>query len=411
MQDPATPHQHKISCPACNSPVNPGDKFCEACGEKIPVLFTCTKCGTQFIHAKEYCELCGGPLVPGDGPVPGTPEKPAHDDKTITGKRPVPEPSAEEPPEQSVYESPEEEREAEVIPVKKKVSRRYTEPEEEPEQEEEPEDTPVEERRPTRKKAQKRPPQEIEEPDTAELLELYGKEYDPDETLESHRKSPGTSRKKTEAKRPAAAPLPPARGSAAKVDDALLLSPDRPETPAPKRRAGRGKKIPLWGLVLIVVVAAVLFIGLPLLAETNGEDTQSSVTLVEESPVPGAAGTGTAAPVITPAPTRTYGALVPQPTQTVPTGQKLYFQVQKSPITARILVTFAGSAGHGSIKSADIRVTHPDGSVATGMILPLKGITEIILDGSTGTDRVEILALMSDGGTYRVYDELVPMMT
>jgi hypothetical protein len=46
--------------------------------------------------------------------------------------------------------------------------------------------------------------------------------------------------------------------------------------------------------------------------------------------------------------------------------------------------------------------------VATGIILPLKGVSEITLGGSDKTDRVEIIAQMSSGETYRVYDELVP---
>jgi hypothetical protein len=100
----------------------------------------------------------------------------------------------------------------------------------------------------------------------------------------------------------------------------------------------------------------------------------------------------------------------PTTTQTTiaASGQKLYFQVKKNPVTSKISVIFAGSAGEGSIKSADIKVTHPDGSVATGIILPPKGVTAITLEGSQETDRVEIIARMSDGTTYRVYDELVP---
>lgn len=410
MQDPASPDKNPLACPACNSPVKPGDKFCEACGAKIPALFTCTKCGTQFVHFKEQCELCGGLLVLGDGSVPGVPVT-ARDDKTIVEKRSVPEPE-EEPPEESADEAPEEDEDTEVIPVKKKASHRYPEPEEpepdeEPEQEEEPdeeyEDTPVEEAPPARKKAQKRPSQEIVEPDTAELLELYGKEYDPDETLESHRRSPGVSRKQREAQRPAAAPPPPAKVSGGKVDDALLLAPDRPqERKAQKPRAGRSG-ILVAGLAAVVIVAALIFIALPSLSSGDATGAQSSVTIIEDTPAL------TRTPTATPTPLRA-GALIPQPTQTIPSGQKLYFQVQKSPITAKILVTFAGSAGHGSIKSADVKVTHSDGSVATGMIQPLKGITEIILDGSKGTDRVEIIALMSDGTMYRVYDNLVSMM-
>ena len=416
MQDPAPPEKNPFTCPACSSPVKPGDKFCEVCGAKIPALFTCTKCGTQFVHFKEQCELCGGALVLGDGSAQGIP---AQEKKTVVGKRPVPEPSSDEAEEESVYESPEEAGDSEVITVKKKVSHRYaeqeeereqveeTEPDEEPQAEEEPddeyEDTPVEETRPAQKKAPKRSSQEIVEPDTDELLELYGKEYDPDETLESHRKSPGISQKRRETKRPAATPPSPAKVSGAKVDDALLLSPDRPqERKAQKPRAGRSG-ILVAGLAAVVIVAAVIFIALPSLTSGDDAGSQSSVTVIEDTPAL------TRTPTATPTPSRA-GVLVPQPTQTIPSGQKLYFQVQKSPITTKIVVTFAGSAGHGSIKSADVKVTHPDGSVATGMLLPLKGITEIILDGSKETDRVEIIALMSDGTMYRVYDELVSMM-
>jgi len=415
MQDAAPPEKNPFACPACSSPVKPGDKFCEACGAKIPALFTCTKCGTQFVHFKEQCELCGGALVLGDGSVPGTPAQPAGEARTVTVKRPVTEPSPDEVAEESAYESPEEGGDAEVVTVKPKVSHRYAEPEEEPEQDEVPEpeeeeqreeeydETPAEVTRPARKKAQKRSSQEIAEPDTDELLELYGKEYDPDETLESHRRSPGVSRKPRGAKDPAAAPAAPAKRSGAKVDDALLLSPDRPqERKAQKPRAGRSG-ILVAGLAAVVIVAAVIFIALPSLTAGDDAGAQSSVTVIEETPAL------TRTPTATPTPFRA-GALIPQPTQTIPSGQKLYFQVQKSPITTRIVVTFAGSAGHGSIKSADVKVTHPDGSASTGMLLPLKGITEIILDGSKGTDRVEIIALMSDGTMYRVYDELVPMI-
>ncbi|HEX3001035.1 MAG TPA: hypothetical protein VHN82_01480 [Methanoregula sp.] len=233
---------------------------------------------------------------------------------------------------------------------------------------------------------------------------MFGKEYDPDETLESHRRSPGISRKPRDTRKPETAPLRPGKRSGPKVDDALLLSPDRPEEKkTQKPRAGRSG-ILVAGLAAAVIVAAVIFIALPSLTTENNAGSQSSVTIIEETPA------RTLSPTATPTSPRGSGLLLPQPTQTIPSGQKLYFQVQKSPITTKIIVTFAGSAGHGSIKSADVKVTHPDGSVATGMLQPLKGITEIILDGSKGTDRVEILALMSDGTRYRVYDELVPMM-
>jgi serine/threonine protein phosphatase PrpC/RNA polymerase subunit RPABC4/transcription elongation factor Spt4 len=59
-------------CPACAEPVEPGDKFCEACGD--PLLRqgstvtaattqdgprSCRACGTVSPHATEYCDECG----------------------------------------------------------------------------------------------------------------------------------------------------------------------------------------------------------------------------------------------------------------------------------------------------------------------------------------------------------------
>jgi hypothetical protein len=157
-------------------------------------------------------------------------------------------------------------------------------------------------------------------------------------------------------------------------------------------------------MVLIAIIAAVYFIGLPLLTKSGVFSAHSNPPAAETTPLPEPTIVGTTPPV------PGSRALVPQPTQLIPSGQKLYFQVQKNPVTSKISVIFAGSAGEGSIKSADIKVSHPDGSVATGIILPLKGVNEITLEGSRETDRVEIIAQMSNGGTYRVYDELVPLL-
>ena len=122
--------------------------------------------------------------------------------------------------------------------------------------------------------------------------------------------------------------------------------------------------------MLIAIIAAVYFIGLPMLAKNGGFSPKSNLQAAGITSIPEPTIVGT----ITPAPVNR--ALVPQPTQLIPANQKLYFQVQKNPVTSRISVIFAGSAGEGSIKSADIKVTHPDGSVSTGIIQPLKGVND-----------------------------------
>jgi putative aminopeptidase FrvX len=162
-------------------------------------------------------------------------------------------------------------------------------------------------------------------------------------------------------------------------------------------------------IVLLVVIAGVFFVGLPLL---NG----SSGVSAAQAPV-APSGTQTKAPTIvqtpmtttvrTPVPTTPANVLVPLPTQDPPKSQDVFFQVQKDQVDGGITVLFAGGPGSSSINNADVRVTHPDGKVVTGIIQPSKGVTEITLDGSKETDRVEVIVMMYNGQTYRVIDELL----
>jgi hypothetical protein len=165
------------------------------------------------------------------------------------------------------------------------------------------------------------------------------------------------------------------------------------------------KKIMIIGGVigLIIILAIIFFIGLPLISGTGVFNTHSNTVPAEITHLP---------TITTPAVklTPSSAALVPQTTQTIPTDQKIFFRVRKDPITSKILVIFTGSAGVGSISSADVKVTHADGSVTTGVIQPLKGVSEITLAGSKEPDRVEIIAKMSTGETYRVFDDLVPFI-
>jgi hypothetical protein len=372
MQNPASPPKFRRTCPTCNRPVEPGYKFCETCGTRIPELSTCSKCGTQFIAPVKYCDLCGAPVILGEVPEPD--DSPEHSEEENTGlvEDQTSERDEEEIPEPDTDELPEDNDEENIVPAEDETPHHYK--------------------------------KEIQEPDTDELLDKYGKEYGKDETLESYHKPKPPSPIKHEAKKPVTVPAPPERGSSETVDDALFLSPGKPEAPA--KSLVNKTRIIGGCMVLIAIIAAVYFIGLPMLTESGGFSAHSNPPAAEITPIPG----GTIPPALRETPAPASRALVPLPTQLIPSSQKLYFQVQKNPVTAKISVIFAGSAGEGSISSADIKVTHPDGSVATGIILPLKGVTELILEGSKETDRVEIIAKMSSGGTYRVYDELVPLM-
>jgi hypothetical protein len=373
MQNPASPPMFRRTCPTCNRPVGPGYKFCKTCGTRIPELSTCSKCGTQFIAPVKYCDLCGAPVFL---EVPGPSDSPEYSGEEDTGQ------------------------------AEDQASERYEEEIPESDTDELPEDTDEETIVPAEDETPHHTQEEIQEPDTDELLEQYGKEYGEDETLESYPTPKSRSPAKHETEKPVTVRAPQRRGSSETVDDALFLSPGKHEAPV-KPRASKTRII-VGCMVLTAIIAAVYFIGLPMLTESGFFSALSNPPAVEITPLP--TPVGTIPPALTTTPLPASRALVPLPTQLIPAGKNLYFQVQKNPVTSRISVTFAGSAGEGSLSSADIKVTHPDGSVATGIILPLKGVTELTLEGSKETDRVEIIARMSSGETYRVYDELVLFM-
>jgi hypothetical protein len=394
MGNPPSHQDFRHTCPTCNRPVRHGDKFCEVCGTKIPSLSTCSKCGTQFIHPKKFCDLCGAPFILEEIPEPEA------DEIQEPGLDELPEPDPDEGPEQAEEELPE--------PAEEEIPERDVDETEETYGEEIPESVADEvsepyEEGPPEKASQKTPrhyKDDAPEPDTAELLEQFGEEYSDDETLESLHKEKPTSPIRPKAKKPVKVAAPQRHEISKPVDDALFLVDEGPAPAKPPT-----KKIMIIGGVigLIIILAVIFFIGVPLITGTGVFKSTGNPTSAEITPIPTIT---TPAVNLTPA----SGALVPQPTQTIPTDQKIFFQVQKNPLTSKISVIFTGSAGAGSISSADVKVTHADGSVTTGVILPLKGVSEITLAGSKEPDRVEIIAKMSTGETYRVFDDLVPFI-
>jgi hypothetical protein len=195
----------------------------------------------------------------------------------------------------------------------------------------------------------------------------------------------------------------------ATVDDALFFISDEP-TPVPHTEE-TGYRTHYRGIIvfLAIILAVVWFIGLPMLTGSGAAGGPVTPT-AEVTSMPGTAMVTTIVPVLTDTvvPATVSAALAPRPTDMVPGGQEVSFLVKKDPVTAKITVTLAGGPGVDSISSSEVKVTHPDGAVASGVILPFKGATEIILEGSKETDRVEIIAKMADSRMYRVYDDLVP---
>ena len=114
MQNPPSPPKFRRSCPTCNRPVEPGYKFCETCGTRIPELSTCSKCGTGYDRSGKLLRVVRSPDYPGrsTGHVDDSPE---HSEEENTGgvedqtsdrdEQEIPEPDTDELPEDNDEEN------------------------------------------------------------------------------------------------------------------------------------------------------------------------------------------------------------------------------------------------------------------------------------------------------------------
>lgn len=123
---------------------------------------------------------------------------------------------------------------------------------------------------------------------------------------------------------------------------------------------------------------------------------------------PSTPGTGTPAATATPAPT-TEISLVPGPTQTIPPGKEVTFQITPgypSQFTHDLTITFNGGKGQDYVNGIALRVTKSNGEVVEKTLQPRIG-DAVTINEAEGDNRVEITVSLVTGGSYKVTDEVV----
>ncbi len=105
------------------------------------------------------------------------------------------------------------------------------------------------------------------------------------------------------------------------------------------------------------------------------------------------------------------GTLVTGPVVTLPVTTSVDIQVmQKDSVYSTVDVVFGGGNGQLQVSYGDVVLTRSDGTSETRRLQPEKGAT-VTLQGTKGTDRVEVSVIMKDGKTYKIIDQLVPYRT
>ncbi len=139
-------------------------------------------------------------------------------------------------------------------------------------------------------------------------------------------------------------------------------------------------------MVALLVALAVLAAGC-----TGGGSTNATTT------APTAA--STTAPA-TAAVTKAPVAVV----QTLPAGMGLGVSANRQPINRDITVTFNGGAGQGSARSMEATITRSDGTTETKPLEARQG-AEVTFKGTKGTDTVSVSVTLTNGNTYRFFEQ------
>lgn len=109
--------------------------------------------------------------------------------------------------------------------------------------------------------------------------------------------------------------------------------------------------------------------------------------------------TGAATTVVTTA--------APATLQTLPAGATLGISVFRQPYNRDITVTFNGGSGQGMVTTMQATVVRSDGTTETKPLASRSG-SDVTFKGTGGTDMVSVTASLTNGNTYRFFEQALP---
>jgi hypothetical protein len=109
-------------------------------------------------------------------------------------------------------------------------------------------------------------------------------------------------------------------------------------------------------------------------------------------------------------PSRIEIAWKPKPTETIPSMYEVQIETYKNPLGSDpfISTTFRGGSGQAYTQSMDALVLRSDNMIEFESIPYPQVGSQIIMNGTTGTDRLVVDIVMANE-RYRVVDELMPL--
>jgi len=151
---------------------------------------------------------------------------------------------------------------------------------------------------------------------------------------------------------------------------------------------------------VVVLIAAIVFVVMPMLSGPGGTHAASGSLFPTTSPSATGTSSGTTAKS-----SSTGSGATPGPTQTLPSTYTLFFQVDKDVISGDVTVTVTGPS-RNVVKDIEVRLTRADGQVITKDIIPSQKINDVTLPGTRNSERVEVTVQFYSGEQYKVLDTI-----
>lgn len=150
-------------------------------------------------------------------------------------------------------------------------------------------------------------------------------------------------------------------------------------------------------LIVIGVVAIVWLVSIPLLSVWQSSVLEGPVPTVTVPP---------GQPATTP-PSATTVLTSPAVDQ-LPKNSEVLVSVGPKDLAGRVTVRLDGGPGRSMVKEIVVKLTQPDGTVDTRPMELEAEFPEVTVNGSRGTDHLEVFVMLRSGKIYKVIDEQVP---
>jgi hypothetical protein len=150
-------------------------------------------------------------------------------------------------------------------------------------------------------------------------------------------------------------------------------------------------------VILIFCILATLFL---LAAGCSQPAVQPATPTPTQTQVPGT-------PVVTPAETTKPEVTTPPYIEgPIPSQYTVEVQVDRNTVATdpTITIIFRGGKGINFVSTMDVMVITSDGRVLQESVYKPQVNDQVVMHGSTGTDRVEVYVTLVNGDRYKIYD-------